>query len=156
MRKCFWAAAELLCLFAIRSDRHSHIHHCHIPLDSLSSSLPIPLFFLSSPPPPPPASVFFPAPVKQHILSGVGYLNYLLRNTEDIVLCFINLLSLSLSNAPPSLKFPFLLYLCIFHPYHGYPHSVICSLKTKILISQCPLVSSGDRVLLFLHLPFYV
>lgn len=107
MRKCFWAAAELLCLFAIRSDRqHSHIHHCHLPLDfplspSLSSSLPIPCFYLSSSSHPSSSSVFFPAPVKSHILSRVGYLNYLF-DTEDITLCFTNSLSLSFSPAPPT------------------------------------------------------
>lgn len=47
-RRCFWAVAELLCLFAIRSDIHqSHIHHCHLPPDSVSL-LPSPLSSLSS------------------------------------------------------------------------------------------------------------
>lgn len=68
MRKCFWAVAELLCLFAIRSDRQlSHIHHCHLPPDSLLLLL---LSVLSSHSPPilklhaffifPPFSLLFP------------------------------------------------------------------------------------------------
>lgn len=64
MRRCFWATVEILCLFAIRSDRqHSHIHHYHLPLDTLST-FPFPLFYLSSCSPSLPASLFFPAPVK--------------------------------------------------------------------------------------------
>lgn len=47
MRKCSWAVAQLLRLFAIRSDRQqSHIHHCHLPLDFHLSHSPT-FFFLS-------------------------------------------------------------------------------------------------------------
>lgn len=50
MRKCFWAVVELLRLFAIRSDRqHSHIHHCHLPLDFSPSFFLSPLFHHSPP-----------------------------------------------------------------------------------------------------------
>lgn len=130
MRKCFWAAAELLSLFAIRSDRqHSHIHHCHLPLDSLFSPHPSFLSILLSS-----SSLcfsFFPSSSEIAHFVRVRYLNYLPCYTEDIPLCFINSLSLSLSPAPPlfssssaSLHFHFLIYLCVFHPHLGCPNSV--------------------------------
>lgn len=91
MRKCFWATAELLRLFAIRSDRQrSHIHHCHLPLD-------FPLSLLNSPHPsllcflPPPSAVFFFTTIEiaHFFKSWISQLS-LFHNTEYIPFEFIN------------------------------------------------------------------
>lgn len=122
MRKCFWAVAELLCLFAIRSDRQdSHIHHCHLPPDSVALSLPPPLPASSS------EIAHFYQQLDISIISFIILRAFLLLSPSHSI--FLS------SSASASLAFQLIVYLCVFHPHLAQPRSD-CTVFTCAIMSR--------------------
>lgn len=154
------------CLFAIRSDRqHSHIHHCHLPLDFPLSSF---LFFhhpslLSllphTHPTIPPSPPFFCFPQHQwnstfcqeldiSIISLVILSTFLFASPAHSI--FLSpVLPFFSTSVHLLLTFPFLIYLWIYRHHLGCPHSWTCWLTAQILIPQFSHVCSDDSIFSF-------